>query len=319
MRYPEAFAGRLLLPDGMPVDFDKCEGTITVSAECWAPGRTRYDKDGLFLIRGLLTAPLLLGIVDSREDGRRWAWSGTEKYQIHQVTAWDPNAPETIPMRLWQQVALLLHGVEPSLRDARICPYLREDFLDRSESDAHEPTELDPLADGTRRYHSILAPGRYEVVIPNHRLFTLPKGTMIEVIESAEPQVFARCGPACFIVPDMTRDPMAEEDARTPCLPNRFVAEVAAGDAPFLARACRESCLRAWRELGSAVREALAQQVGEHLLEWRDAWEDSVGRLWDAQTKLCGMASSSMPRAFLATIAAPGSRSPRTNGPRRRA
>ncbi|MEW6741240.1 MAG: type III-B CRISPR-associated protein Cas10/Cmr2 [Planctomycetota bacterium] len=97
--------------------------------------------------------------------------------------------------------------------------------------------------------------------------------------------VLARYGPRSFVSPDMTRDPMAEEEARAACLPNRFVAEVAAGDAATLAQSCRDACLGAWRELACAVRETLGEQVSEHLPEWRDAWQDSVSRLWDLQVE----------------------------------
>src|SRR5262245_44815647 len=71
-----------------------------------------------------------------------------------------------------------------------------------------------------------------------------------------------------LIFPDLAQPPLWhwEEAGRPkpgtpkvlePCLPNRFLAEVGAGDAERLRGECEEKCRKALNEVGEKVRQAL--------------------------------------------------------------
>jgi CRISPR-associated protein Cmr2 len=96
--------------------------------------------------------------------------------------------------------------------------------------------------------------------------------------------VIARCGREAVVSPDMTRDPMAEGQERSPCLPNRFVAVVPAAEAQELAVQCRKACLDEWRGIAGKVREQLTSSVHARLPgDLAAAWDRSVRDLWDSQ------------------------------------
>jgi CRISPR-associated protein Cmr2 len=106
--------------------------------------------------------------------------------------------------------------------------------------------------------------------------------------------VLDRYGPTAFVFPALRGIPLVDEWLRrerglsslpapttgeaidrllTPCLPNRFLAVVRAGDeGTGLARACEDACGRAWRQLASRVRDAIGSNLPA-------GWD----RLWDAQ------------------------------------
>jgi len=63
----------------------------------------------------------------------------------------------------------------------------------------------------------------------------------------------------------------------TPCLPNRFVAEVPAKRAKDLATTVEEACFNEWQTIADAVKEALRGQFSQSVSNYDD--------LWDLQTK----------------------------------
>ena len=91
-------------------------------------------------------------------------------------------------------------------------------------------------------------------------------------------------GPEAFIWPDLQLDPMATGVLRSPCLPNRFLAEVPEEQAERLAQACREVFWTKWQEVSGAVREALQSEMDRHSALAPD-WQESADRLWDAQVQ----------------------------------
>lgn len=92
-------------------------------------------------------------------------------------------------------------------------------------------------------------------------------------------------GPAAFVEPDMTNDPMGSDalrkKLRSPCLPNRFLAEVPRENAEQLAQACENAFREAWREVADRVRDELQQKLGNVGLG--EQWREPAERLWDKQ------------------------------------
>lgn len=110
--------------------------------------------------------------------------------------------------------------------------------------------------------------------------------------QAMEP-IIERHGIAAFIEPDMSRDPMSvhelKKNLRSPCLPNRFLAEVPAEGAEDLAESCKRKFHEAWREIAQRVREELTAEIESKFLsndstsdgeEFVEPWKDSVERLW---------------------------------------
>jgi len=111
--------------------------------------------------------------------------------------------------------------------------------------------------------------------------------------QAMEP-ILAEHGKEAFIEPDMTRDPMSREELnrnlRSPCLPNRFLAEVPADHAEDLAEACKQKFYESWREVATCVRDQLTGEIHKRLFQsgtngerFIDAWDSSVSLIWDAQ------------------------------------
>ncbi|MGB9689976.1 type III-B CRISPR-associated protein Cas10/Cmr2 [Thermogutta sp.] len=99
--------------------------------------------------------------------------------------------------------------------------------------------------------------------------------------------IYSKHGVAAFIEPDMSDDPMSPQnlrkELRSPCLPNRFLAEVPAEEAESLANACRNAFEAAWRSIAEKVRETLHTKIEDLKGGWLAEWESSVNRFWNAQ------------------------------------
>ncbi|MBC7350999.1 MAG: type III-B CRISPR-associated protein Cas10/Cmr2 [Thermogutta sp.] len=99
--------------------------------------------------------------------------------------------------------------------------------------------------------------------------------------------IYSKHGAAAFIEPDMSRDPMSPQnlrkEVRSPCLPNRFLAEVPANEAESLAQACRDAFDNAWQTIADNVRQALQTEIAKVKGDGAAEWENSVNRLWNAQ------------------------------------
>ena len=82
--------------------------------------------------------------------------------------------------------------------------------------------------------------------------------------QAMEP-ILKACGPQAFIEPDMSQDPMSSANLkahlRSPCLPNRFLAEVPADRAETLANECREAFDQEWWAIGDQVRQTLGKEI----------------------------------------------------------
>jgi len=108
------------------------------------------------------------------------------------------------------------------------------------------------------------------------------------MIRKAMEPILERLGPEAFVFPDMTKDPMGVKNLRagglrSPCLPNRFLAEVPAEDAEYLGWKCERAFLAEWRRIGDRVKAALTEEIENKARDFHDEWEESVERFWDAQ------------------------------------
>ncbi len=109
-------------------------------------------------------------------------------------------------------------------------------------------------------------------------------------------------GPTSLVFPALRGAPLADlwlceqgldglvpapsrEKLSRPSLPHRFVAVVPAGPkgawAKWLAERCRESCLRAWRELSDEACATFKKVVGDTTFEWEERWS----REWKSQAE----------------------------------
>lgn len=108
------------------------------------------------------------------------------------------------------------------------------------------------------------------------------------MIRQAMEPVLERLGPEAFVFPDLTKDPMGLANlrgggARSPCLPNRFLAEVPAADAEFLGWKCERRFLAEWRSIAEEVKAALTSEISRRVSPFAEEWHKSVERFWDAQ------------------------------------
>lgn len=92
-------------------------------------------------------------------------------------------------------------------------------------------------------------------------------------------------GATAFVEPDMTDDPMGSaalrKNLRSPCLPNRFLAEVPRENAEQLAQRCEKAFRDAWEALARTVRQKLEEELTNAGLG--KGWQDVADRLWDKQ------------------------------------
>ncbi|MEJ5341200.1 MAG: type III-B CRISPR-associated protein Cas10/Cmr2 [Thermogutta sp.] len=104
--------------------------------------------------------------------------------------------------------------------------------------------------------------------------------------QAMEP-IYSKHGAAAFVEPDMSQDPMSPQSLRnalrSPCLPNRFLAEVPADEAEALGEACRNAFDKAWQSIADTVCQALQTGIAKTGSNWSAEWENSVHRLWNVQ------------------------------------
>ncbi len=96
-----------------------------------------------------------------------------------------------------------------------------------------------------------------------------------------------------FILPSLERNPLFRKLHRreqveprellTPCLPNRFLVEVASAEqGRALAADCEKSCRDAWGQIESTVRQALAGRVAN--LDPLNLWDEQLRDLFEIRT-----------------------------------
>lgn len=85
--------------------------------------------------------------------------------------------------------------------------------------------------------------------------------------------------------PDLIASLPSEEARMAPCLPNRFLALVPAGQIDDLVKGCREAAIRRWQEMARGVREALGEkhEWNSRDATWATHWNHQVDGYFNAQ------------------------------------
>jgi CRISPR-associated protein Cmr2 len=96
--------------------------------------------------------------------------------------------------------------------------------------------------------------------------------------------VLTRLGKDAFVSPSVDGNEQDNRHLRSPCLPNRFLAEVPLADAESFAQECEAACRSVWQETAGDVYEKLGELIGTRLGEHKPLW-DSQRPLWDAQVE----------------------------------
>jgi CRISPR-associated protein Cmr2 len=101
--------------------------------------------------------------------------------------------------------------------------------------------------------------------------------------------VLDESGPSALVFPEMEKNPLwlwsnkqlllpqRRDELLTPCLPNRFLAHLPAGEAAELASRCVEACRTEWTDLSEKVRATLAGRYPDPTLA------DGNDSLWSRQ------------------------------------
>lgn len=118
------------------------------------------------------------------------------------------------------------------------------------------------------------------------------------VCRAAEPlRAEIQNGQARLVYPDLEDSPFwkladnpprgrGDERLLQPCLPNKFLAVVPAGEAGRIAQACRKSFQEEWRKIGECAREKLSEVLPpRHGLEGENSlWNRQVEGFFDVRT-----------------------------------
>jgi CRISPR-associated protein Cmr2 len=122
--------------------------------------------------------------------------------------------------------------------------------------------------------------------------------------------IFRRYEAAPIITPDPNDRAILfyRHDRRSPCLPNRFLAEVLSADAEELARRCEGACRQAWLSVCRRVRRKLASRVKNcsHVQQWDRLWDRQLNSFLDIRTAV--LQSKDYGRTLLDQLLAEGMR-----------
>ncbi|NLF69580.1 MAG: type III-B CRISPR-associated protein Cas10/Cmr2 [Candidatus Anammoximicrobium sp.] len=107
---------------------------------------------------------------------------------------------------------------------------------------------------------------------------------LARLTRAAMQPILTRLGQDAFVSPAVIGNEQDNRHLRSPCLPNRFLAEVPLADAESLAQECEAACRAVWQETAREVYEKLGELIGKRLGGHKPLWE-SQRPLWDAQVE----------------------------------